>query len=936
MLFINIPHVISLTIYECGDGRDNDKDGRIDWGYTNNNDKECDSPFDTNEEDYDYGNVNWSEFPEFNLSNFVIVYMAINAENNETAISPLNHGFSHLDPRGTNEYGKDVQYPNTRSFLWTGVAFPCQSSGGSYGCETNWELNHCTQEQIDFGQCKNIPHVRPNTSDSSLPWEKIYSPWNNNLSVHNDFWNGRLKWHANDYNDTIGKTLPNVSLIVPDVEKRIYNPNNPLDDYSILKIRGSLLIPDEINSLSDNEFVDSYKREMAKLYYEPLKKARKLGYKDKISYYGIDSVPVTRTIYGISDYSWEEWSSNWSFVDYNVKNFTRDNNDSRFYNEFGPLFFDQDYLSPSSYIITPDYPNSTGRLSGRGELDRNNEVQWNLSGQYLAYQLFQLEVNEAWSMKYNKSILLWQWMEFHPGIWGGQFAGLPIRPHMAQASAIFPFMDGANGIFLYGENRKGKDFRKVHHNYIYGLYRLSLYKEFFNGKYEIYRPKTAHEEVNNFTHVWRGIINKNELLKNKMLIAMHNPYAMPNEITNIPIIYNNSILGIISINGLNTWLGICNLNGSGCFGNEGIIKRTVRYEKFKNRGKTTNLENLSYQELQEVNLTLDDGIYGRIEFIKYVNLTNNLENSDEIKLDEIINISFNKIEIKTEEFPGLNKSAIITFNNLTLTSPIILKNKEECEDCTILFYRNGSLEFNVTSFSVYEANESSNVTGNKSSDEGNKSEDGNGNGSGNTGGEGIGEGGGGGGGGSSERNKKIIINSVQTNKTNLIDNSIVKDFNNISLNNYKNNNYIKEISELKIKDIKIDNNKLIISYYLKTSIINENVSIIIWINDEEGKEKLSYYDSYYVENEISERTVELYLENLVGIYDLIIAKMPEKKIQDKRNIVIGKQRGTGYSIIDEINEVNYIKLKIFIYIIAWIIFFIFLYYIIKRIQLNII
>jgi hypothetical protein len=70
-----------------------------------------------------------------------------------------------------------------------------------------------------------------------------------------------------------------------------------------------------------------------------------------------------------------------------------------------------------------------------------------------------------------------------------------------------------------------------------------------------------------------------------------------------------------------------------------------------------------------------------------------------------VNISFNHIEINSNALPGFNKSALLTLLNLSFTSPMILKDGNNCTSCFRLDYSNGTLLFNVTGFSVYTTRE---------------------------------------------------------------------------------------------------------------------------------------------------------------------------------------------------------------------------------------
>jgi len=228
-IFITIIFIILINfVYgqtsECGDGVDNDNDGLIDWGFTDENDLGCDSAFDDEEYDSKSANINWDEFPEFNLpSEFNLVYLAIPI--NENDLRPLKHGFTHIEAITlNNQQGRDTQSVSSRFFLMGSISTPCSSY--SLSC------------------------------DPLQPWEKIASPWNNDLNIYNTIWDSTLKYYANRYTDSKGKKFPNVNLVTIDIEKILYSHNIPgLTDKLILTLKGNPDVPSDINLLSDKKFV---------------------------------------------------------------------------------------------------------------------------------------------------------------------------------------------------------------------------------------------------------------------------------------------------------------------------------------------------------------------------------------------------------------------------------------------------------------------------------------------------------------------------------------------------------------------------------------------------------------------------------------------------------------------------------------------------------
>jgi sporulation protein YlmC with PRC-barrel domain len=116
-------------------------------------------------------------------------------------------------------------------------------------------------------------------------------------------------------------------------------------------------------------------------------------------------------------------------------------------------------------------------------------------------------------------------------------------------------------------------------------------------------------------------------------------------------------------------------------------------------GDTTNLSNMNISNI--TNLVIDNPLQGKINFSQEIDLSGGAD------VNRNVNISFNRIEINSSELPQLNKSARLYLYNLTFTTPRILKDGEVCPEsiCKQESYLNGTLIFNVSSFSVYSAEE---------------------------------------------------------------------------------------------------------------------------------------------------------------------------------------------------------------------------------------
>jgi len=136
-------------------------------------------------------------------------------------------------------------------------------------------------------------------------------------------------------------------------------------------------------------------------------------------------------------------------------------------------------------------------------------------------------------------------------------------------------------------------------------------------------------------------------------------------------------------------------------------RRYVRYEGFYGQGDTTNLDGLNDSQLANLSgFVLHEPLHGKIKFLRSVDLTNTSGSNNATDIDSWVNITSNRIELNSSAALGLNVSANLTLQNLTFTTPRILRDGAECGSiCTQLSYSSGVLVFNVTGFSVYTTEE---------------------------------------------------------------------------------------------------------------------------------------------------------------------------------------------------------------------------------------
>lgn len=396
--------------------------------------------------------IEWDKFPSFDLPVRVIYG---GPRFNDQDSKPLKHGFSHLSnfsgPEGNN------LPPEKRAFLWYGVATP-----------------------------------------DGQPWgiRELSSPWGNNMDVYRAHWDHLAGAFAELFQDSRGSGIPRAEIICLDVERM------KATDREIILLKSAPQIPDSYKALSDEVFLNTYKRDIRGLYSAALQhlKNKNLPAYTKISNYS--DTPVRGTWLNISANSWTDWTTNKTRTHYLM------HDDQG--NIGGDVYNQLDVLTPSPYYYYA-FDNPLGK-------------------DYLSYLLFQIEVNKAWS---NKPVIPFVWLRYHDAY---NEVSNWVEPFMAEATAIFPFFSGASGLWLWdnpGVERENKNFATYEH-FVNGLYRLSQFKHFLEGNYQLVIPQPARDLMEQEKTIWRGIAKNNEIL-----IAAHNPFAANNEETSVFLQYGN-------------------------------------------------------------------------------------------------------------------------------------------------------------------------------------------------------------------------------------------------------------------------------------------------------------------------------------------------------------------------------------------------------------
>ncbi|MBD2703180.1 T9SS type A sorting domain-containing protein [Spirosoma sp. BT702] len=330
------------------------------------------------------------------------------------------------------------------------------------------------------------------------PWETIESPWGNDLTVYRAKWDKFLSELSGGQKNANGQYVMPVGRFALDIERFLET------DTRILRLKQDSRVPATYRNLTDADFIAAYKKAMRNLYADGMRYVRQRADLTGVSVSSYADTPVLNTYLNVPTFTWENWKTNLSLTNYMVQ-------DSTGRSIGGPYYDQLDALSPSSYFYY-DYPNP-------------------LAQDYLAYLLFQVEVNRAWS---NKPVVPWVWLRYHDS--SSSYPNF-IQPFMAEATAIFPFFSGAAGLWLW-ENPTltptRTDTYAAYEHFTHGLYRLSRFADMFQGTYELVIETPARDLMDKQLPVWRGVAKGNQIL-----IAAQNPYAADAQKTTLTVRYKS-------------------------------------------------------------------------------------------------------------------------------------------------------------------------------------------------------------------------------------------------------------------------------------------------------------------------------------------------------------------------------------------------------------
>lgn len=323
------------------------------------------------------------------------------------------------------------------------------------------------------------------TSSGDQPWANntLRSPWGNDTTAYRNYW------------DNYTGSMLQADIICLDIERM------QREDRDILALKANTLIPQQYRNLSDADFLTTYKKDIRWWYTEPINRLKSKGNNPTAQITSYSDVPVRNTWLNIISNTWQDWTTNLARTSY----LNQDNSGKiggTYHNAF-------DIITPSPYYYY-------GFDSPFGK-------------DYLSYLLFHVEVNRAWS---DKPVVPFVWLRIHDSY----DPNTPmITPFMAEATAIFPFFSGASGLWLWenpffpGDRQENYT---AYERFIYGLYRLSEFKDMFVGTHELVIPQSARDNMVLQNTIWRGVVKGSNIV-----IAAHNPYAADNAETIVNVSY---------------------------------------------------------------------------------------------------------------------------------------------------------------------------------------------------------------------------------------------------------------------------------------------------------------------------------------------------------------------------------------------------------------
>ena len=363
-------------------------------------------------------------------------------------------------------------------------------------------------------------------ASSGQPWGTHKSPFGNDLNEYKKKWDSEI-----DYFASLNDGSVEVDVFCLDIEMHHKSRD------SIVALKQMAFVPQEFRNLSDDAFVQQYQKSMRDLYAEAAKYIKSKIKARIFTAYG--DVPIFNTFTNLTGPTWERWQTDPELLNF----LCRDGNKA------GGAFYDQmDILSPNAYFYY-DYPHL-------------------FAGDYLAYLMFQIEANAAWSTK-DQWVFLWNKYSYTP-----RYVGQNIKPWMSEAMAIFPFFSGAKGLWIWDQEPSLPSYAPYNY-FMKGLYRLAQYKHFFEGEYQLVKPMSAREHLDTQEPIWRGVIKDG-----KILVVAHQPWASSAEQENALVVRYGNWSTAIKLKGYEVFM--CEFPLDVVSGNE---PETMQVTVYPNPGK---------------------------------------------------------------------------------------------------------------------------------------------------------------------------------------------------------------------------------------------------------------------------------------------------------------------------------------------------------------
>ena len=375
--------------------------------------------------------INWLQFPEFDLP-FKIVYGGPSRFVNTGLM--FKRGFTHL----SNPNFLNLIPEKNRAFIQYSVAY----------------------------------------TNPAQPWMAHKSPFNNDLNVSQKYWDTEI---TRMIGETNGVDRIAADIFVFDVETQLKS------DDSILVLKNSSVVPQQYRNLSNQQFIEQYKRGIQDLYGKAMQYILDKGKVTAQNVSSYSDAPILNTFINIQGRSWDAWKKDKSVVNYVCYDFNKSLVGGLAYNS-------QTFMTPSAYFYY-DYPHP-------------------FAGEYLSYLLFQIEANRAWTNK-DQMVFVWGKYSFNK-----EFVLKNIKPWMAESMAIFPFFAGAKGLWLWEDPTITESDMSNYEYFTKGLYRLSKFKNMFVGDNKLIETISAREYNETKKPIWRGVLKEN-----KLLVVAHNPNA---------------------------------------------------------------------------------------------------------------------------------------------------------------------------------------------------------------------------------------------------------------------------------------------------------------------------------------------------------------------------------------------------------------------------